>query len=99
MPGGRLGKRWVGCSIATRLPPPVRPVGSRPPYDCWRCRGWTRVDAGPFYAFHQGRAIAPQDAINGGVVPDQYFALVERRIAGPIADELTSGWTPAWRTA
>jgi hypothetical protein len=50
---------------------------------------WTRVDAGLFHAFHHRWIDALCDALNGGVLPADYFALLERRIQGPIPDVLT----------
>src|SRR3954447_15882162 len=50
---------------------------------------WTRVDTGLFHDFHQGWTVALRNALNGGVLPPDYFALVEQRISGPIADVLT----------
>jgi hypothetical protein len=50
---------------------------------------WTRVDAGLFHDFHQTWTIALRNALNGGVLPDEYFALAEQRIGGPIPDVLT----------
>jgi hypothetical protein len=51
---------------------------------------WTRVDAGLFHDFHQGWICALSDALNLGVLPPNYFALVEQRIHGPIPDVLIS---------
>jgi hypothetical protein len=56
---------------------------------------WTRVDAGLFHDFHQGWTVALRNALNGGVLPRDYFALVEQRISGPIADVLTLELSPA----
>jgi len=56
---------------------------------------WTRVDAGLFHDFHQGWTVALRNALNGGVLPPDYFALVEQRISGPIADVLTLELAPA----
>ena len=56
---------------------------------------WTRVDAGLFHDFHQGWTVALRNALNGGVLPADYFALVEQRISGPIADVLTLELLPA----
>jgi hypothetical protein len=56
---------------------------------------WTRVDSGLFHAFHQGWTVAIQNALNGGVLPEDYYALVEQRIAGPIADVLTLRGPPS----
>ena len=38
---------------------------------------WTRVDSGLFHAFHQGWTVALQNALNAGVLPADYYALVE----------------------
>src|SRR5262249_21392871 len=51
---------------------------------------WTRVDAGLFHAFHQGWIVALSDALNLGVLPPNYYALVEQGIPGPIPDILIS---------
>lgn len=50
---------------------------------------WTRVDAGLFHDFHQRWIAALSNALNAGVLPSDYFALVEQRIQGPIPDVLT----------
>jgi hypothetical protein len=50
---------------------------------------WTRVDAGLFHDFHQGWTIALRNALNSGVLPADYFALVDQNISGPIPDVLT----------
>ena len=55
---------------------------------------WTRVDAGLFHAFHQRWISALSDALNGGVLPSEYFALPEQNIRGPIPDVLTLKLTP-----
>jgi hypothetical protein len=47
---------------------------------------WTRVDAGLFHDFHQGWTTALSSALNAGVLPPNYFALMEQRIQGPIPD-------------
>jgi len=49
---------------------------------------WTRVDAGLFHDFHQGWTVALCNALNGGVLPHGYFALVERRVQEPAPDVL-----------
>jgi hypothetical protein len=49
---------------------------------------WTRVDAGLFHDFHQSWTVALRNALNAGVLPPEYFALVEQNI-GPIPDVLT----------
>lgn len=55
---------------------------------------WTRVDAGLFHAFHQGWAVALCDALNLGVLPPNYYALLEQRIPGPRPDVLISRQSP-----
>jgi hypothetical protein len=50
---------------------------------------WTRVDAGLFHHFHQNWTSALGNALNAGVLPRDYFALVEQHIQGPIPDVLT----------
>ena len=49
---------------------------------------WTRVDSGTFHHFHQSWTLTLCNALNAGVLPEGYFAMVEQRIAGPIADVL-----------
>jgi hypothetical protein len=56
---------------------------------------WTRVDAGLFHHFHQGWMPALCNALNAGVLPRDYFALVEQNIRGPIPDVLTLQQSPA----
>lgn len=50
---------------------------------------WTRVDAGLFHDFHQCWTATLRNALNSGALPPDYFALVEQRAGGPIADVLT----------
>ena len=45
---------------------------------------WTRVDAGLFHDFHQRWTVSLSNALNAGVLPADYFALVEQNIRGPI---------------
>jgi hypothetical protein len=49
---------------------------------------WTRVDAGLFHAFHQQWITNLCVALNGGLLPPEFFALPEQDI-GPIPDVLT----------
>jgi hypothetical protein len=49
---------------------------------------WTRVDAGLFHHFHQHWITALCAELNAGRLPEDYFALAEQRIAGPIPDVL-----------
>jgi hypothetical protein len=54
---------------------------------------WTQVDAGLFHAFHQRWISALCDALNGGGLPTDYFALPEQ-VIGPIPDVLTLKLSP-----
>lgn len=55
---------------------------------------WTRVDAGLFHDFHQAWTTSLRNELNGGVLPANYFALIEQRTPGPIPDVLTLELTP-----
>jgi Protein of unknown function (DUF4058) len=55
---------------------------------------WTRVDAGLFHDFHQSWTVALRNALNTGILPSGYFALVEQHIQGPIPDVLTLELSP-----
>src|SRR5438105_15576762 len=50
---------------------------------------WTRVDAAIFHAFHQQWIIAISNALNGGILPEDYYALPEQYAAGFGPDVLT----------
>ena len=50
---------------------------------------WTREDAGLFHHFHQRWAGAIADALNGGLLPDDYYALTEQQRIGYEPDMLT----------
>ena len=50
---------------------------------------WTRVDAGLFHDFHQTWTVNLRNALNAGILPQEFFALAEQHIGGPIADVLT----------
>lgn len=58
---------------------------------------WTKVDAGLFHAFHHRWIDALCDALNGGALPADFFALPEQRMNGPIPDALTLRVPPAKR--
>ena len=47
---------------------------------------WTRVPSGLFHVFHQSWSIRIMDALNGGILTDGYYALVEQRVSGPEPD-------------
>ena len=44
---------------------------------------WTRVRPNRFHDFHQSWTIAIRNALNAGVLPRGYFAMVEQRTGGP----------------
>src|SRR5207249_10635168 len=47
---------------------------------------WTRVDANLFHDFHQTWTIAIRNAMNGGLLPKGYSALVEQHAGGLVPD-------------
>ena len=49
---------------------------------------WTRVDSGIFHDFHQRWTLTLSNSLNEGILPNGYFAMVEQRVGGPIADVL-----------
>src|SRR5262245_9524511 len=49
---------------------------------------WSRVDANIYHHFHQRWTIAISDALNAGVLPSGYSALVEQHSGGPVPDVL-----------
>lgn len=57
---------------------------------------WTLVDAGTYHDFHQGWTIRIRDRLNGGILPDGYFAMADQRVSGPEPDvvALRSGGGP-----
>jgi hypothetical protein len=50
---------------------------------------WTRVDAGTFHAFHLAWIGQLQAALNGGLLPEGYYALAEQHAGAAIPDILT----------
>ena len=50
---------------------------------------WTRVDAGIFHAFHVAWIPEIQKVLNGGLLPEGYYALAEQHAGRAIADVLT----------
>lgn len=56
---------------------------------------WTVVDAGIFHHFHFEWISALNGALNEGVLPDGYYALVEQHANRSIPDILTLHTTPA----
>jgi hypothetical protein len=49
---------------------------------------WSRVDANLFHDFHQTWTIGIRNALNGGILPKGYSALVEQHAAGVVPDVL-----------
>lgn len=47
---------------------------------------WTRVDANLFHHFHQAWTMSMCNALNGGVLPTGYAALVEQHAGGVVPD-------------
>ncbi len=56
---------------------------------------WTRVEAGIFHAFHVAWVPEIQRALNGGLLPEGYYALAEQHAGHAIADVLTLHASPA----
>lgn len=50
---------------------------------------WTRVTAGTFHAFHLAWIAEFQRALNGGTLPEGYYALAEQVSGGAVPDVLT----------
>lgn len=50
---------------------------------------WKHVDAGVFHHFHQAWTIEISNALNGGGLPDGFFAMAEQVVGGPIPDVVT----------
>jgi len=55
---------------------------------------WARVDANLFHHFHQRWTIAISDALNAGLLPSGYEALIEQHAAGHEPDVLAVERTP-----
>src|SRR5215210_6526561 len=50
---------------------------------------WSRVDAGIFHDFHHAWIEEIKRALNGGLLPDDYYAMAEQHAAGFGPDVLT----------
>lgn len=50
---------------------------------------WSRVDAGIFHDFYVAWTVEIANALNGGALPTDYFALVEQAVGRPIPDVVT----------
>jgi hypothetical protein len=55
---------------------------------------WTRVEAGIFHDFHVAWIPELRKALNGGLLPQGYYALAEQHAARSIADVLTLHASP-----
>jgi hypothetical protein len=55
---------------------------------------WTRVRSNRFHDFHQTWTIAIRNALNAGLLPPGYFAMVEQKAGGPEPDVITLALTP-----
>src|SRR5688572_28264219 len=50
---------------------------------------WTRVEAGLFHDFHSAWITHLRDALNGGLLPTDYYALGEQHVGRFVTDVLT----------
>ena len=50
---------------------------------------WTGIDANLFHDFHQAWTIGIRNALNGGLLPKGFSALVDQRTGGVVPDVLT----------
>ncbi|TWT94295.1 DUF4058 family protein [Neorhodopirellula pilleata] len=50
---------------------------------------WSLVDSGIFHDFHQSWIVEIGRALNGGLLPKDYYALIEQHAGGPVPDVLT----------
>lgn len=50
---------------------------------------WTRLEAGDFHHFHQTWVVNLSNALNGGLLPPEYFAMTEQVAGRPIPDVVT----------
>jgi hypothetical protein len=51
--------------------------------------GWSHVPAGLFHHFHQSWAATISSALNAGLLPSGFYALLERHTSGVIPDVIT----------
>lgn len=56
---------------------------------------WTKVEAAVFHHFHHGWVETIARALNGGLLPEDYYAMAEQKAAGFGPDVLTLQGTPA----
>jgi len=60
---------------------------------------WTRVRSNRFHDFHQSWTVAIRNALNAGLLPSGYFAMIERKTGGPEPDVVTLDLTPPASTS
>jgi hypothetical protein len=60
---------------------------------------WTQVEAGVFHSFHTTWIGQINNALNGGVLPEGYYALAEQHMGMGVADVLTLHASAAGPTA
>ena len=56
---------------------------------------WTRVEAGVFHDLHVGWVPTIRTILNGGLLPEGYYAMAEQHAGRSIADVLTLHNSPA----
>ena len=50
---------------------------------------WTRLEPGDFHDFHQSWTVGIRNALNGGLLPPDYMAMVDQVTGRPIPDVVT----------
>src|SRR5439155_22133095 len=102
-PGGFVGAFFFGGGVPMVLPLRLaRPLAFPRRRDGVQCAAsevageqtmpvhdWTRVEAGIFHAFHVAWIPEIQKSLNGGLLPEGYYALAEQHVGRSIADVLT----------
>src|SRR5947208_9795794 len=68
----------VPCTVVARAGESLMPL-----------HDWTRVDAGIFHDFHVSWIPEIRKVLNGGLLPEGYYALAEQHAGQTIADVLT----------
>lgn len=56
---------------------------------------WTRLEPGDFHDFHPSWTVGIRNALNGGLLPPDYMAMVEQVTGRPIPDAITSQASPS----
>jgi hypothetical protein len=50
---------------------------------------WTQLEPGDFHDFHQRWVVEIRNALNGGLLPPEYMAMVEQVTGRPLPDVVT----------